>query len=482
MTTTLENFEARCKGMALNDMPQTFQDAVIITRKLGYRYLWIDSLCIIQDSVADWQTESVKMAGIYSNAVLNISADASSNAYEGIFRPANGRTLDGAQKLFTNRPKLAQLTLYSPQHGISSRVHVRPRNGDVPIDVASVLQERGWVFQEAALSRRRLRYTTDGLRWSCRAVNEACHEYHPHEIRSIDPNTSQYSSIYDISIRMPTERISYEVRISHYDQKDILWWYEQVGDFIGRTLTYPTDRFPALSGLTQEFQNRTGYYYVAGVWLEDFRRGLLWVTYGASINLNHAPSWSWAAISGVPKIENQKCGIYNTWMLFKYLECHEVEYVHHTVTTEADTQFGRVLSAEIYLRGPCNYLVQLRDLGTFFFESGASSLEGKSYVSENAGNAWKTIRLAMDMMDSGSIKSFFKREDVILLQIARFTTGQFAEDDAPEPHSDFKPTYALVLEPAGGDTKLYRRIGVARIPFWGEEDGRGWRVKEFTIV
>jgi hypothetical protein len=169
-------------------------------------------------------------------------------------------------------------------------------------------------------------------------------------------------------------------------------------------------------------------------------------------------------------------------MSFKYLECHKVEYVHHTVTTEADAQFGRVLSAKICLRGQCKNLFQLRDSRAFFFESGASNLEGKSYVSKDTPNAWKNLRLSIDMMENDSIESFFERKDIIFLQIARFTTGQYAEDGADEPHPDFKPMYALVLEPAGGDGKLYRRVGVARMPLWGEEDGRGWDVKEFTIV
>ncbi|PMD42866.1 HET-domain-containing protein [Hyaloscypha variabilis F] len=87
--TTTSNFKARCNEIQIANLPATFRDAVKITRELGYRYLWIDSLCIIQDSVSDWQMESVKMAEIYANAVLNISTDASGGADEGIFESAN---------------------------------------------------------------------------------------------------------------------------------------------------------------------------------------------------------------------------------------------------------------------------------------------------------------------------------------------------------------------------------------------------------
>lgn len=63
----------------LSDLPPLFQDAIIITRQLGLRYLWIDSLCIIQDSLRDWETEAAKMASIYQNSYVTISATDASN-------------------------------------------------------------------------------------------------------------------------------------------------------------------------------------------------------------------------------------------------------------------------------------------------------------------------------------------------------------------------------------------------------------------
>jgi hypothetical protein len=64
--TTLLNLSQRLLRFRLQEIPPTFKDAVEITRRLGIRYLWIDALCIIQDSPTDWAEESVKMAEIYS--------------------------------------------------------------------------------------------------------------------------------------------------------------------------------------------------------------------------------------------------------------------------------------------------------------------------------------------------------------------------------------------------------------------------------
>ncbi|PVH85045.1 heterokaryon incompatibility, partial [Cadophora sp. DSE1049] len=68
----------------LAELPKTFRDTVVVTRRLGIRYLWIDSLCIIQDSSMDWARESSKMQGVYAGAILNISADASTNSDVGL--------------------------------------------------------------------------------------------------------------------------------------------------------------------------------------------------------------------------------------------------------------------------------------------------------------------------------------------------------------------------------------------------------------
>lgn len=76
LLTTKATIDTRKKSIPLSSMPANFYDATIITRKLGYRYLWIDSLCIIQDSPSDWEAESQNMGNIYTNAALTLAAAA----------------------------------------------------------------------------------------------------------------------------------------------------------------------------------------------------------------------------------------------------------------------------------------------------------------------------------------------------------------------------------------------------------------------
>jgi hypothetical protein len=74
LTTTKSNWAKLAANISFNALPPLFKDAVIITRQLGLRYIWIDSLCIIQDSRRDWETESIKMGSIYQNSYITISA------------------------------------------------------------------------------------------------------------------------------------------------------------------------------------------------------------------------------------------------------------------------------------------------------------------------------------------------------------------------------------------------------------------------
>jgi Heterokaryon incompatibility protein (HET) len=152
-TKTLPTFEL---GIKLHQLPLSFQDAVTITRRLGYRYLWIYSLCIIQDSQADWASESGRMAYVYSNSVLTIAATAASDSSKGIFRSANSGRKSHLFK-FSDSCKGSQLGCIWIRKGATAPNSEEPH-----------LDKRGWMFQEELLAPRYLRYDSSKLYWSCR--------------------------------------------------------------------------------------------------------------------------------------------------------------------------------------------------------------------------------------------------------------------------------------------------------------------------
>lgn len=82
-------------SMSWGSIPGTFQDAMILTLKIGYRYIWIDSLCIIQDCNSDWEAEAAQMCNVYSNTLLNIFADGSGEEDSGLFHRRDTCTSTG---------------------------------------------------------------------------------------------------------------------------------------------------------------------------------------------------------------------------------------------------------------------------------------------------------------------------------------------------------------------------------------------------
>ncbi|KAH7417832.1 heterokaryon incompatibility protein-domain-containing protein [Cadophora sp. MPI-SDFR-AT-0126] len=152
-------------GISFNSLPRTFQDAIVVTRRLGLTYLWIDSLCIIQDSMEDWEKESKEMQNVYANAVINISADSAGDSSMGLGRTGNlNSTLmssipisrcGGFRVLNEEFPKLDRDFL---SHSPSCLEDNWTRHE---------LQTRAWVLQERILSRRILHFCHCELVWEC---------------------------------------------------------------------------------------------------------------------------------------------------------------------------------------------------------------------------------------------------------------------------------------------------------------------------
>ncbi|KIN08982.1 hypothetical protein OIDMADRAFT_110378, partial [Oidiodendron maius Zn] len=124
--TTEDNLELRQKAVDISTFPKTFNDAIVVCRYLDIRFLWIDSLCIVQDSKSDWQTQSKRMGDIYSNAALTIAAAVGEDSHAGLF------------------------------------VDRDPRK-----TYPSYMDTRGWTFQEKYLSTRTLSFSKTEIYWNC---------------------------------------------------------------------------------------------------------------------------------------------------------------------------------------------------------------------------------------------------------------------------------------------------------------------------
>lgn len=113
--TTTRNLAERMKRIEFGCLTKTIRDAVTVTRRFGVRYLWIDALCIIQDSHSDWSVEACDMANIYRNALFTIAAAAASDHSQGCFAKGRQRRWPAHKSPLGSRAWILQEQLLPPR-------------------------------------------------------------------------------------------------------------------------------------------------------------------------------------------------------------------------------------------------------------------------------------------------------------------------------------------------------------------------------
>jgi Heterokaryon incompatibility protein (HET) len=162
-TTTKATLQQRKHRIPMDAINRTFADAVRFTRRMEVQYLWIDSLCIIQDSAEDWEQESSKMSSIYSNGIFNIAAVAAEHGDKGFLhrRPNPIRVIDIGTIADNFSPTHQNRHLW-----IRSSVEIPPSyraiQGDSPLD------KRAWCYQEEILAPRTFRFEKRQISFRCR--------------------------------------------------------------------------------------------------------------------------------------------------------------------------------------------------------------------------------------------------------------------------------------------------------------------------
>jgi hypothetical protein len=314
-SSTLETYRRRISSEAL---PKTFRDAIDVCRYIGLDFLWIDSLCIIQDSKVDWKKESVLMTQVYGQCDLNIAATAAENASVGCFldRPKHWIFLISKEEdCHATYPSSKELPLYICLPG-------RWRN-----PARNALRNRAWIIQERYLSRRTLHFTETQVFWEC------------------DQRTT-FEFDYNGWLNYEQKWCSYEF---HLERRPLTRssWDEILHRYSAAHLTKPSDRLVAIAGLAKSIQDVTHEDYIAGMWrgqLEDPSH-LLWEAFGDNIRDPEltAPSWSWASLLGEVRLPN-----------YKYLQIERATKfaVFHDLHFEyaSPDKFGSVNNAVLRLR------------------------------------------------------------------------------------------------------------------------------------
>lgn len=349
------------------DKLKTFQDAVDIARQLGLGYLWIDSLCIIQDSEDDWRHEASLMSEVYKYALFNISATAAADDTQGCFSmriPMPGWTPPQSHLRFEFKPDppidqptegvthlLVPTRIESPKalNGIYDLVAEDIFRGWIWDVTGGAVNKRGWVLQERYLAPRILHFGWTQLYWECAELQASgmfpfgfpdFKDYKEDPFKALSPFNLHVSSAQDspgstAPSAPPMRKAALEV------------WSDIVKSYAAANLTFEKDRLVAISSLARELKPFIQGRYLAGHWEPDLILQLAWdyksgADYGSSRPYS-APSWSWASINtSDPKLNE----IYK-----KAAHQSLAETLEAQIDLASDDEMGQVKSGYLRIRG-----------------------------------------------------------------------------------------------------------------------------------
>jgi hypothetical protein len=277
---TAKTYAEFLAGIEWNSIPQTFRDAVTITRRLSCRYLWIDSLCIIQDDRADWEREAPRMGDIYRYAICTLAALDAKNPYSGIFSFRN--------------PLAYRPIAFNSASGESFRMGHNTVEADIdqffqlnrsPSN-RSPLLKRAWVLQERFLSQRILAYSSTTISWQCRELRIS-----EHDLKRSPPVFHDHGMFHHMFIHGSNSGPDFNDLQS---RAFIYGWHSIVEEYTKSIMTFPTDRSPGISGMINFIRRHTKLDITFGMWHKWMIEEITWIadTPGKRLE-NNAPTWSW---------------------------------------------------------------------------------------------------------------------------------------------------------------------------------------------
>jgi hypothetical protein len=341
LCTTRSTLREHQRGILWHSLPKTYQDAITFTRRMGVRFLWIDSLCIIQDDDEDWQKEAASMCTIYQNSTLVLAAAISRNPY------------GGCLSTIPSYAWRSQLPLKVGHHSLQVYLRKRIRHPEEythifePLQLPVALLKRGWVFQERILAPRTLHFLYDELVWEC-AENVTCE-----------------CSNSAVALKISKKYIHNKIP----EGSAIILWREWISEYSALDLTFPSDRLPAISGLAHRLnlalRGALGDY-LAGIWRNTLLSDLLWQLNDSRFDRRRrrlykkrSPTWSWVSVGR--KVKFQRFDFQSPGRSDVIPECIIIDA--HCVPVGSDP-FGQISSGCLTLSGvliEVNLLFQTSD-------------------------------------------------------------------------------------------------------------------------
>lgn len=394
---------------------------------MGVPYLWVDSLCILQDDPEDLKRELACMPKIYKHSVVTFIASTSSSSHRGFLHVRDSN--------HHRKPQPIRLR-YEDEHGERTSILLHDMSYKSPQEP---INHRAWALQERLLSSRALIFGISMLAWNC-----ATHIRH--ESALVPPQNQWMSRLLKYANQITTKNDLLN------DARDC--WEAILTQYSNRKLSIANDRLIAIAAVAEEFGVAKQWDFAAGLWRQEIERFSLWY-YDAHIGNRRpkkyrAPSWSWASIDSENDIQ---------FLGLPFLDI--IDVVTEPATQElpyGNTKSGHMtvngMAVSIHLkkgrkRKDCNTqeVLSLDELNEYFIflDAPEDDMSGWGECVE-----WK--------------------DDFILLGSTSYRT--------------FKEFPALLFKPVSITENTYQRIGI----LWSERDSEVFRLleraeqKKLTIV
>ena len=447
LLTTDQTLACRQQGIEDEEFPKTFRNAVQVCREIGIEYLWIDSLCIIQEQASkeDWAKEGPKMGHVYGNSRLTICAAAAADSAQGCFQERHGLffwpcpVVMFGQACYVFRYPTFEESYFGEPGDFARR---------------NPLYRRAWVIQEQALSRRSIIFSKDQLVWRCPTLST--NEKYPLGIPHMPSISTDKLRLFHCIINGITSLIPKSLDVDIYT-----CWYNIVEDFTSRSLTYNEDRSPAIAGIAQRFGMIANDSYHAGLWRRDMIRGLPWClsdTMEMVIRSATTPSWSWASVNwgvnyhGIP---HGRSNMYSIQLspLIDILDILDP-------TTCGDHPFGATSKASLRLSGILLKVVKdrhsdsgpaLAGKGTYF----RCDLQDLDFDVWDPGRSTETALVCLPICVR-HVNNWASDSDSKMYKTSRERSLKTVQDKFGH-HNKID---CLVLQPVEGEQDTYSRIGL----------------------
>lgn len=487
--TTVETLARNKSRIPWDKLPLTFQDAAAFALSLGIQYIWIDSVCIIQEDEEDWQREAGRMYAVYKNSYLTLAALAGHDSTSGL---RNMSIEQGSVLLAELRIDQTTYPLYIRRnHYLDSatRDHIKGSFDD--ISRRYPLLVRAWAYQERTVSPRVIFFTESEMIFQCLsnaececgATQEYCQgnaaQLTKTEISrrtSIRSPTREYSekdiSAGGMSVQTrPFSASGLKTKLKHLfpqrsgddtqaksraRQAAMTWRHKVVWEYSALVVSSPRDRLPAVGAIAEQFQRvRVGETYLVGLWSGSLLDDLLWASGGPAVRSPKSrdrlerpfslPTWSWASLNSSIVYLNDGISV------------PKAEVLEASCSYAGDNAFGVLHSSKLVLSGRLlSSLLKWNNAdASICFHDGNAWTE----FSDSTGGIRRALYIYMDR-DQDGFQNMPSHQRIEILEISKSYGDYFLRSE----------WHFLLLCRNGSDDFVYTRAGKATFVF-NRKDG-----------